>query len=85
MFRACHAHHQEKQIKLRREMWDKKWLLGTDRYTHLDWLNFFRNDGLEDYKNYLRMSDENVQYLIVKVKPLIAKQDTASSRFVLLE
>jgi hypothetical protein len=39
-------------------------------------LNFIKNDSPEDYKNYLRMSDENVQYLIAKVKPLIAKQDT---------
>jgi hypothetical protein len=39
-------------------------------------LNFIRNDSPEDYKNYLRISDENVQYLTTKVKPLIAKQDT---------
>jgi hypothetical protein len=39
-------------------------------------LNFIRNDSPEDYKNYLRMSYENVQYLIAKIKPLIAKQDT---------
>ena len=54
----------------------KKWLLGRDRFTHINLLNFIRNDSPEDYKNYLRMSDENVQYLIAKVKPLIAKQDT---------
>ena len=54
-------------------MWATKWLLGRDRYTHLNLLNFIRNDSPEDYKNYLRMSDENVQYLIPKVKPLIAK------------
>jgi hypothetical protein len=57
-------------------MWAKKWLLGRDRFTHLSLLNFIRNDSPEDYKNYLRMSDENVQCLIAKVKPLIAKQDT---------
>ena len=52
-------------------MWAKKWLLGTDRYRHLNLLNFIRNDSPEDYQNYLRMSDENVQYLIAKVKPLV--------------
>jgi hypothetical protein len=57
-------------------MWAKKWLLGRDRFTHLNLLDFIRNEGPEDYKNYLRMSDENVQYLIAKVKPLIARQDT---------
>jgi len=58
------------------EMWAKKWLLGRDRFTQLYLLKFIRNDRPEDSKNYLRMSDENVQYLIVKVKPLIAKQDS---------
>ena len=52
-------------------MWAKKWLLGRDRYKHLNLLNFIRNDSSEDYQNYLRMSDENVQYLIAKVKPLV--------------
>jgi hypothetical protein len=52
-------------------MWAKKWLLGRERFTHLNLLNFIRNDSPEDYENYLRMSDENVQYLIAKVKPLI--------------
>jgi hypothetical protein len=52
-------------------MWAKKWLLGRDRFTHLNLLNFIRNDSLEDYKNYLRMSDENVQYLVAKLRPLI--------------
>jgi hypothetical protein len=54
-------------------MWAKKWSLGRDRFTHLNLLNFIRNDSHEDYKNCLRMSDENVQYLIAKVKPLIVR------------
>ena len=54
----------------------EKWLLGRDRFAHLNLLNVIRNDSPEDHKNYLRMSDENVQYLIANVKPLIAKQDT---------
>jgi hypothetical protein len=54
----------------------KKWLLGRDRFTHLNLLNFIRNDSPEDYENYLIMSDENVRYSIAIVKPLIAKQDT---------
>ena len=64
---------EKERIEKKREMWAKKWLLGRDRYTHLNLSNFIRTDSPEDYKNYLRMSDENVQYLIAKVKPLIAK------------
>ena len=37
-------------------MWAKKWLLGRERFTHLNLLNVIRNDSPEDYKNYLRMS-----------------------------
>jgi hypothetical protein len=47
-------------------------LLGRDRFTHLNLLNFIRNDSPEDYRNYFRMSD-----VLAKVNPLIVKQDTA--------
>jgi hypothetical protein len=62
----CGMFGRKRKNRKRRKMWSKTWLL----------LNFIKNDSPEDYKNYLRMSDENVQYLIAKVKPLIAKQDT---------
>jgi len=62
---------RKRKTRKRREMWATKWLLGRDRYTHLNLLNFIRNDSPEDYRNYLRMSDEKVQYLIAKVKPLV--------------
>jgi hypothetical protein len=48
----------------RREMWAKNWLLGRDRFTHLNLLNFIRNDSPEDYRNYFRMSD-----VLAKVNP----------------
>jgi hypothetical protein len=48
-------------------MWAKECLLGRDRFTRLNLLNFIRNVSPEDCKNYLRMSDEHVQYLIAKV------------------
>jgi hypothetical protein len=56
----------------RREMWAKNWMLGRDRFTHLNLLIFIRNDSPEDYRNYFRMSD-----VLAKVNPLIVKQDTA--------
>ena len=74
----CRVFERKRKNRKRREMWAKKWLLGRDRYTYLNLLNFIRNGSPEDYKNYLRMSDENVQYLIAKVKPLIATQDTVT-------
>jgi hypothetical protein len=57
-------------------MWVKKWLLERDRFTHLNVLNFIRDDSPDDYKNYFRMSDENVKYLLEKLRPFILKQDT---------
>jgi hypothetical protein len=68
---------RKRKNKNRREMWAKKWLLGRDRFTHLNLLNFIRSDSPVDYKNYLRMSDENVQYLTAKVKPRIAKHGSS--------
>jgi hypothetical protein len=68
----CGVFGRKREDRKRREMWAKKRLLGRDRFTHLNLLNFIRNDSPEDYKNYLKMSDENVQYLVAKVKPLIA-------------
>jgi hypothetical protein len=47
----------------RREMWAKNWMLGRDRFTHLNLLNSIRNDSPEDYRNYFRMSD-----VLAKVK-----------------
>jgi hypothetical protein len=72
----CGVFGRKRKNRKRREMWAKKGFLGRDRFTNLNLLNFNRNDSPEDYKNHLRMSDENVQYLIAKVKPLTAKQDT---------
>jgi hypothetical protein len=49
-------------------MWAKNWLLGRDRFTHLNLLNFIRNDSSEDYRNYFRMSDENLKHVLAKVE-----------------
>jgi hypothetical protein len=65
-------------------MWVKKWLLERDRFTHLNVLNFIRDDSPDDYKNYFIMSDENVKYLLEKVSPFILKQDTVMLMKVLL-
>ena len=64
----CGVFGRQIKNRKRKEMWAKKCLLGRNRFTHTNLLNFIRNDSHEDYKNYLRMSDENVQYLIAKVK-----------------
>jgi hypothetical protein len=76
---------RKRKNRKRRKMWAKKWLLGRDRFTHLNLLNFIRNNSPEDCKNYLRISDENVRYLVAKVKPLIAKQDTVMRNAVTAE
>jgi hypothetical protein len=49
----CGVFGRKRKTRKRREMWAKKWSLGRDRFTHLNLLNFIRNDSPEDYKNYL--------------------------------
>jgi hypothetical protein len=51
---GCGVYGKNKNRNLR-EIWAKKWLLGRDRFTHLNLLNFIRNDSPEDYRNYFRM------------------------------
>ena len=46
----CGVLGRKRKNRKRREMWAKKWLLDRDRYTHLNLLNFIRNDSPEDYK-----------------------------------
>jgi hypothetical protein len=48
---------EKRKNKKRREMWAKKWLLGRDRFTHLNLLNFIRNDSPEDYKTLSKSQD----------------------------
>ena len=38
----CGVFGRKRKDRKRREMWVKKWLLGRDRYTHLNILNFIR-------------------------------------------
>jgi hypothetical protein len=48
---------RKRENRKRREMWAKKWLLGRDRFTHLNLLNFIRNDSHEDYKTLSKSQD----------------------------
>jgi hypothetical protein len=81
----CGLFGRKRKNRKRRKMWAKKWLLGREIFTHLNLLNFIRNDSPEDYKKCLRMSDENVQYSTAKVKKLIVKQDTVMRNAITLE
>ena len=36
----CGVLGRKRKNRKRREMWDKKWLLGRDRFTHFNFLNF---------------------------------------------
>jgi hypothetical protein len=48
---------RKRENRKRREMWAKKWLLGRDRFSHLNLLNFIRNDSHEDYKTLSKSQD----------------------------
>jgi hypothetical protein len=48
---------RKRKNRKRREMCTQKWLLGRDRFTHLNLLNFIRNDSSEDYKTLSKIQD----------------------------
>jgi hypothetical protein len=53
----CGVLGRKRKNRNRREMWAKKWLLGRNRFTHLNLLNFIRNDSPEDYKKLSKSQD----------------------------
>ena len=74
-----------KKQRRKRSIWSKGWLVNRQRFSHINLLNFIRDDSRNDYRNYLRMSAENFNVLLDKVKPFIAKRDTVLRKAITAE
>ena len=72
---------KKKKKKKRRAEWVKKWLLDTDKHTHINLLSELRTYP-SDFHNYMRMDDETYHTLLEMVTPLIEKQDTKMRRSI---
>lgn len=67
---------QQKKKKRNRRMWSKEWLINRDQYSHMVLLRELKDNNPDDYRNYLRMSEETFSELLVMVKPMLHKEDT---------
>jgi hypothetical protein len=53
-------------------MWTKKLLLGRERFTHLNLLNFIRNDSTVRTHDWFLLSEEGFGGLVVSMVPEFA-------------
>ncbi|KAE9523848.1 hypothetical protein AGLY_015736, partial [Aphis glycines] len=60
-------------VKKKRRMWAKKWLIERKKFSHITLLNELDGD---DFRNYLRMDYDCFNELLNLVSPLISKQNT---------
>ena len=65
-----------KPKKRKKSFWAKEWYKNRDTYSHITLLKELKENNPDDYKNYLRMSDDVFQDLLVAVTPFIEKKDT---------
>ncbi|XP_069824530.1 uncharacterized protein [Dendropsophus ebraccatus] len=66
----------ERPEKRQRRFWSKQWLQQRDTFSHMPLLQEIRDTHPEDYRNYLRMSEDSFVKLLNMVKPMIEKKDT---------
>ena len=64
-----------KQIKKRRRLWCKGWLLKRQTFSHVNLLHELRLEP-DDWRNYLRMDGNTYLELSNLVTPLIEPKDT---------
>lgn len=56
--------------------WVKSWLKKRNEYSHMNLLLELKENNPYDFKNYLRMTEDEYKYLIDLVSPLIQKKNT---------
>ncbi len=62
--------------RVKRKYWMKNWLEKRDKYSHINLLKDISYTELDDYKNYLRMSEESFNKLLRMVEPYLIREDT---------
>lgn len=85
---AIIALEEEKKKRRKRRksrVWTKNWLLQREKFSHVNLLSNLRENNPEDYRNYLRMTQESFEMLLSHVRPHITKQDSCMRKAVSAE
>ncbi|KAF6217202.1 hypothetical protein GE061_001556 [Apolygus lucorum] len=68
----------ENEIKRkRRKIWCKNWLQNRNRFSHMSLLSELAANEPNDFKNYLRMTEDCFEDILGRISPEIEKQSTA--------
>lgn len=77
---------EKKRIKRsKRRFWSKKWYLNRGKFSDMQLLSELRDNNPDDFRNYLRMTDECFDYLLAQVGPLIQKKNTVMRNAITAE
>ena len=80
--------NQEDDYEIRskkRRLWSKEWLRKREKFSHMMLLKELKENNPEDYRNYLRMTDEAFTDLLSLVSPRITKEDTVMRQAISAE
>ncbi|KAM4045321.1 uncharacterized protein ACNLHF_009133 [Anomaloglossus baeobatrachus] len=74
--REDNARMLERRSKRKRRMWTREWLLKRSEISHIQLLRQLHGKDPQDFRNYLRMTEESFKMLLEMVTPLIQRKDT---------
>jgi len=67
----------KKKKKRARRLWVRHWVARRNlRSVHHNLLRELRVEGIRSYKNYLRMDEDTFNFIVLKISPLISRQNT---------
>ncbi|XP_069582421.1 uncharacterized protein [Ranitomeya imitator] len=67
---------EERRPKRKRRMWTRSWLQKRSTLSHMGLIRELRDNNPQDFRNYLRMSEESFKIILSAVTPLIQRCDT---------
>ena len=73
---------ESKICKKKRDVWVKTWLKNKEKFSHMSLLKELQENNPDDFRNYLRMTDDAFRVLLALVSPKIAKKDTVMRKSI---
>ncbi|XP_068225317.1 putative nuclease HARBI1 [Palaemon carinicauda] len=77
-----HDEYEHDICKKSRKVWMKPWLRKRENFYHMTLLKELKENNPEDYRNYLRMTDNAFRDLLSLVSPKITKKDTVMRKSI---
>ncbi|XP_069593180.1 uncharacterized protein [Ranitomeya imitator] len=70
------AQARKNRAKRQRRMWTKQWLQKRNQLSHMGLIRELQENNPQDFRNYLRMSEDSFRVLLAAVDPYIRRQNT---------